>query len=145
MPASARRWMRRASRSTASSAARDWRPNRGGGGVPPPMRGCGGGPPGAAGVSAADVEIVLATHLHFDHAGGFTVASGGAVRPAFPRARYVVSDGEWEDATHPHERNRASYLPENFVPLADAGAIDFTRGDDTVMPGVRVRRTGGHT
>jgi glyoxylase-like metal-dependent hydrolase (beta-lactamase superfamily II) len=101
-----------------------------------------------AGVSADDIEIVLASHLHFDHAGGFTVAgdSGSeAVRPRFGRARYAISHGEWQDATHPHERNRASYLAENFVPLADAGVVDFLRGDETVMAGVRVRRTGGHT
>jgi glyoxylase-like metal-dependent hydrolase (beta-lactamase superfamily II) len=96
-------------------------------------------------VGPGDIEIVLATHLHFDHAGGFTEVEGGTVRPVFRRARYVISHGEWEDATHPHERNKASYLRDNFVPLADAGVIDFTRGDDHVMAGVRVRRTGGHT
>jgi glyoxylase-like metal-dependent hydrolase (beta-lactamase superfamily II) len=97
------------------------------------------------GVAPDDVEVVLATHLHFDHAGGFTEVEDGTVRPAFRRARYVISHGEWADATHPHERNKASYQQENFVPLADAGVIDFTRGDEQVMAGVRVRRTGGHT
>ena len=52
---------------------------------------------------------------------------------------------EWEDATHPHERNRASYLAENFVPLQDAGVADFLRGDQEIVPGIRTRRTGGHT
>ena len=98
------------------------------------------------GVSPDEIEIVLASHLHFDHAGGFTVVDAtGALRPKFSRAQYVISHGEWEDATHPHERNRASYLPENFVPLADAGVVHFLSGDETVMDGVRVRRTGGHT
>ena len=98
------------------------------------------------GVRAEDVEIVLASHLHFDHAGGFTARdASGAVVPRFPRARYVVNSGEWEDATHPHERNRASYFAENYVPLQDAGVVDFMDGDGEVMPGVRVRRTGGHT
>ncbi len=97
-------------------------------------------------VSAADIQVVLASHLHFDHAGGFTSADpAGRIQPAFPNARYVISHGEWEDATHPHERNRASYLPENFVPLQQAGVVDFLQGDQTVMDGVRVRRTGGHT
>ena len=51
------------------------------------------------------------SHLHFDHAGGFTIRDATAAsRPRFPRAQYVVRRGEWEDATHPHERNRASYL-----------------------------------
>jgi glyoxylase-like metal-dependent hydrolase (beta-lactamase superfamily II) len=99
-----------------------------------------------AGVGADAIDIVLASHLHFDHAGGFTAReASGAVLPRFPNARYVVSRGEWEDATHPHERNRASYFAENYVPLQDAGVVDFMDGDGEVMPGVRVRRTGGHT
>jgi glyoxylase-like metal-dependent hydrolase (beta-lactamase superfamily II) len=99
-----------------------------------------------AGIGAGDIEIVLATHLHFDHAGGFTLReSSGEVRPSFPRAQYVVRRGEWEDATHPHERNRASYLPENFVPLMQAGVLQLVEDDATIMPGVRVRRSGGHT
>jgi glyoxylase-like metal-dependent hydrolase (beta-lactamase superfamily II) len=99
-----------------------------------------------AGVAAHTIEIVLASHLHFDHAGGFTCRDAtGRLRPRFSNARYLVNEGEWEDATHPHERNRASYMPDNFVPLQQAGVIDFTHGDETIMPGVRVRRTGGHT
>lgn len=100
----------------------------------------------AAGVAPAEVDVVLASHLHFDHAGGFTVHDAdGRLRPRFPRAEYVVRRGEWEDATHPHERNRASYLPENYVPLAEAGVVRFMEGDGDVMPGVRAIRTGGHT
>jgi glyoxylase-like metal-dependent hydrolase (beta-lactamase superfamily II) len=99
-----------------------------------------------AGLEAADIDIVLASHLHFDHAGGFTAGGGssGPV-PRFPNARYVVRTAEWEDATHPHERNRASYLQENFVPLSTAGVLDLVDGDEQIMPGVRVVRTGGHT
>ena len=100
----------------------------------------------AAGLTAADIEIVLASHLHFDHAGGFTARdSAGALRPRFPNARYIARTAEWEDATHPHERNRASYLPENFVPLMEAGVLDLVAADAAIMPGVRVVRTGGHT
>jgi methylmalonyl-CoA epimerase len=99
-----------------------------------------------AGIAPEDIDIVLASHLHFDHAGGFTVReASGRVRPRFPNARYVVRRGEWNDATHPHERNRASYLADNFVPLQQAGVLDFIDEDQTVMPGVRVQRTGGHT
>jgi glyoxylase-like metal-dependent hydrolase (beta-lactamase superfamily II) len=99
-----------------------------------------------AGVSRSDIDIVLATHLHFDHAGGFTARTpSGNIVPAFPRARYVVRTSEWDDAAHTHERNRASYLKENFVPLADAGVLDLVAGDKVIMPGVRVVRTGGHT
>ena len=70
---------------------------------------------------AGDIDIVLASHLHFDHAGGFTDVPTAATRSSrdSARARYLVRAAEWEDATHPHERNRASYLPENFVPLRD--------------------------
>ena len=93
-----------------------------------------------------DIDIVLASHLHFDHAGGFTVRdASGRVRPRFPRAQYIVRRGEWEDATHPHARNRASYLPDNYVPLAETGVLQLVDEDRTIMPGVRVRRTGGHT
>jgi methylmalonyl-CoA epimerase len=98
-----------------------------------------------AGLSPDDIDIVLASHLHFDHAGGFTVRdASGKVRPKFRRAQYIVRRGEWEDATHPHERNRASYIADNFVPLAEAGVLQLVDDDQTIMPGVRVRRTGGH-
>ena len=99
-----------------------------------------------AGLAPEDIDIVLATHLHFDHAGGFTVRdAGGRLRPRFPRAQYIVRRGEWEDATHPSARTRASYLLDNYVPLADAGVLQLVNDDQTIMPGVRVRRTGGHT
>ena len=100
----------------------------------------------AAGLGEADVDLVLASHLHFDHAGGFTRRDpSGALVPVFPRARYVARTAEFEDATHPNERNRASYLIENYGPLGDAGVLDLIPGDATIMPGVRVVRTGGHT
>ena len=99
-----------------------------------------------AGVALEDVDIVLATHLHWDHAGGFTTKdASGRVKPTFPRARYVVRRGEWEAATHPHERNRASYQPLDFLPLAEAGVLELVDADQTIMPGVKVQRTGGHT
>ena len=99
-----------------------------------------------AGVSADDIDIVVASHLHFDHVGGFTkIGKDGTLVPRFPNAKYIAHRAEWEDATHPHERNRASYLVDNYVPLADAGVLQLVDDDQTIMPGVRVRRTGGHT
>lgn len=99
-----------------------------------------------AGLTADDIDIVLATHLHFDHAGGFTVRDGaGRLRPRFPRAQYIVRRGEWEDAMHSHARNRAIYSTDNYTPLADAGVLQLVDDDSTIMPGVKVRRTGGHT
>jgi glyoxylase-like metal-dependent hydrolase (beta-lactamase superfamily II) len=99
----------------------------------------------AAGVTANDIDVVLATHLHFDHAGGFTSLVDGVLMPRFPNARYLIRRAEWDDATHPHERNRASYLQENFLPLAEAGVVDFIEEDGEVLPGISVWRTGGHT
>jgi methylmalonyl-CoA epimerase len=99
-----------------------------------------------AGLAPDDIDVVLASHLHFDHAGGFTHrGADGRLHPHFPRAQYVVRRGEWEDATHPTARTRASYLLDNYVPLADAGVLQLVDEDQTIMPGVRVRRTGGHT
>jgi methylmalonyl-CoA epimerase len=99
-----------------------------------------------AGLSANDIDIVLASHLHFDHVGGFTMREpGGRIVPRFPRARYVAHRGEWDDATHPHERSRASYMQENFAPLAEAGVLELVGDEADVMPGVTLRRSGGHT
>jgi methylmalonyl-CoA epimerase len=97
------------------------------------------------GLDAPSIDFVLATHLHFDHFGGATVRDLHGLAPRFPNARYLIRDAEWEDATHPHERNRASYLQDDFVPLKPAGVVDFYAGDVSVKPGVRVVRTGGHT
>ncbi len=100
----------------------------------------------AAGVSPDAVDVVLATHLHFDHAGGFTErAPDGSVRPRFPRAQYIVRRGEFEDAINPNERTRGSYFLENYKPLADHHVLQLVDDDVSIMPGVRVRRTGGHT
>ncbi len=99
----------------------------------------------AAGVRAEDVDIVLNTHLHFDHAGGNTVAVDGRVVPAFPRARYVVQEAEWEAATHTNERTRGTYLAENLAPLEAAGQLELVRGEVEVAPGVRLVPAPGHT
>ena len=99
-----------------------------------------------AGLAPDDIDIVLASPRHFEHAGGFTVRdASGRLRPRFPKARYVIRRGEWNDAVRPHERSRASYLADNFVPLLESGVVDFIDEDQTVMPCVRVQRTGGHT
>ena len=97
------------------------------------------------GLSESDIDVVLASHLHFDHFGGATMRDdSGSIRPTFPNARYVVRADEWEDATHPHERNRASYLQDDFVPLKAAGVLDTFQVDQEIAPGVRVEWTGGH-
>jgi glyoxylase-like metal-dependent hydrolase (beta-lactamase superfamily II) len=97
------------------------------------------------GVRPDEIDFVVNTHLHFDHAGGNTRRDGERVVPSFPRARYVVQLGEWEDATRPHERNRASYREENYVPVAEARQLDTVQGEQEIAPGVRVVPVGGHT
>ena len=99
-----------------------------------------------AGLSAEDIDIAVASHLHFDHVGGFTTFDkNGKIVPRFPKATYIAHRAEWEDATHPHERNRASYLQENFVPLKDAGVLTLVDDGAEIIPGVKYRRSGGHT
>lgn len=99
-----------------------------------------------AGFDPADVDIVLNTHLHFDHAGGDTVRDAdGEVRAAFPNARYVVQRGELHFARSPNERIQASYISENFDAVTAAGLWDLVEGDAEVTEGVRVVPTPGHT
>jgi len=98
-----------------------------------------------AGLRADAIDLALATHLHWDHFGGATMRHEGVLAPRFRRARYIIRAAEWHDATHTHDRNRASYLPDDFLPLKDAGVIDFFEADGVIRPGVRVVRTGGHT
>jgi glyoxylase-like metal-dependent hydrolase (beta-lactamase superfamily II) len=99
-----------------------------------------------AGVQPDDIDVVVMTHMHFDHSGGTTqLTASGAMEPVFRRARHVVQRREWEDANHPHERNRASYLPENVTPLAEAGLLQLVDGEAEIAPGVRVVPTPGHT
>jgi methylmalonyl-CoA epimerase len=99
-----------------------------------------------AGVAPESIDLVLATHLHFDHAGGFMRRdAAGRPRPRFSRARYIVRRGEWDTAMQPHQRNRSGYVREHFAPLAEAGVLALVDEDQTIMPGVRVQRTGGDT
>jgi len=99
-----------------------------------------------AGFDPSDVDIVLNTHLHFDHAGGNTFRDeDGEVRLSFPRARHVVQRGELEFARSKNERIRASYLPHNFEPVEQAGLWSLVEGVAEVTAGVRLLPTPGHT
>ena len=100
----------------------------------------------AAGFGLEDVALVINTHLHFDHAGGNTyVDAAGAVRAAFPKARYVVQAGEYAYATHTNERTAASYFERNYVPLRESGVLDLVEGGREIVPGVSLVPTPGHT
>jgi glyoxylase-like metal-dependent hydrolase (beta-lactamase superfamily II) len=99
-----------------------------------------------AGFDPTDVDIVLNTHLHFDHAGGNTcVDEAGDIRVSFPGARHVVQKRELEFALGRNERIRASYIPENFESVTHAGLWDFVEGAAEVTEGVSVVPTPGHT
>jgi glyoxylase-like metal-dependent hydrolase (beta-lactamase superfamily II) len=99
---------------------------------------------GRLGLEPEDIDIVINTHLHFDHAGTNTLERDGQVVPTFPRARYVVQRGEFEHALSPHERDRASYNPQDIKPVADAGQLELVDGDREIAKGVRVIKVAGH-
>jgi glyoxylase-like metal-dependent hydrolase (beta-lactamase superfamily II) len=97
-----------------------------------------------AGVQPDDIDLVINTHLHFDHAGGNTRIVGDRAVPTFRNARYVVQKSELEHALAPSERDRASYLPDNYQPIADAGQWNLVDGDAEILPGISVARIPGH-
>lgn len=98
------------------------------------------------GVSPEDIDIVINTHLHADHCGWNTRrADGERWVPTFPRAAYLIQRGEWEAATHPNERTRATYLPENLFPLEEAGVLELVEGERRVTDEVTIIPTQGHT
>ena len=98
------------------------------------------------GVRPDEVDIVVNTHLHADHCGWNTRrAEGGELVPTFPRARYLIQRGEWEAATHPNERTRATYLAENLLPVEEAGQLELIEGEISVTPEITITPTPGHT
>ncbi|HEX3561015.1 MAG TPA: MBL fold metallo-hydrolase [Pyrinomonadaceae bacterium] len=98
------------------------------------------------GCAPEDLTVVVNTHLHFDHAGGNTTldAEGRAV-PTFPNARHFISRAEYEHAESPHERDRASYLSENWRPLEESGQLELKDADYEVLPGLRLETVPGHS
>ena len=99
-----------------------------------------------AGFAPDDFDIVINTHLHFDHCGWNTVRrADGSIAPTFPRARYYFQRGELAHAHEQHERDRVSYLTENYDPLVATGRAILLSGDAEIAPGIRVQLTPGHT
>lgn len=99
----------------------------------------------AHGVKPEQVDFVINTHLHFDHCGWNTRISGGKAKPTFPNARYVVQKGDFEHAKRPTERDRASYILENYLPIEEAGQWWLLEGEREIVPGVTVIPAPGHT
>lgn len=99
-----------------------------------------------AGLTPSDIDVVLDSHLHFDHAGGNTEFDpAGNVVPSFPNARYVVQKGELDFARSDNERIRASYIRDNFEPIATAGLFDVVESDARVDAHIDVMLAPGHT
>ncbi len=97
------------------------------------------------GCAPDDITIVVNTHLHFDHAGGNTnLDASSRPVPAFPNARYFVSKAELEHADRPTERDRASYLSDNWQPLVESGQLEPKETDYEVVPGLRMQTIAGH-
>jgi glyoxylase-like metal-dependent hydrolase (beta-lactamase superfamily II) len=100
----------------------------------------------AGGVAPEDVDIVINSHLHFDHCGWNTVRDkNGKVVPTFPRAKYYAPEGEWQYARRPSERDAISYIPENYAPLIESGQMTLLKGGEEIVPGISVKTFPGHT
>lgn len=98
------------------------------------------------GLKTIDINMVINTHLHFDHAGGNTYYSiGGEALPRFPNATYIIQKKEWKAALNPNPRSKASYLKENFLPIESHNLLQIIDGDVEIFPNIRCIRTGGHT
>jgi len=99
-----------------------------------------------AGIAPDDIDIVINSHLHFDHCGWNTVRDkNGKIVPTFPRAKYYAPEGEWQYARKPSERDTISYIPENYDPLVESGQMTLLKGGEEIVPGISVRRFRGHT
>jgi len=97
------------------------------------------------GLTTDDIDYVLLTHLHTDHAGGAVKKVDGKYLPRFANARYYISKPEWDLAMRPDERTRAVYVPERLQALEDAGVIEWVTGSGDLFDGITAVFTGGHT
>ena len=99
-----------------------------------------------AGIAPEDIDIVINTHLHFDHCGWNTTrGKDGRIVPTFPRAKYYAPEGEWQYARNPSERDSISYIPENYDPLVESGQMTLLQGGEEIVPGISVKTFPGHT
>ena len=98
----------------------------------------------AAGLAPEDIDIVINSHLHFDHCGWNTIHQNGVVKPTFPNAKYYAQKGEWEHA-HEDQRDSVSFFSENYDPLVESGQMQLLRGAAEIAPGISVDVYPGHT
>ena len=99
----------------------------------------------AARISPEEIDIVINSHLHFDHCGWNTIRQDGKVVATFPKAKYYAPEGEWRHGHKPLERDAISYIGENYDPLVESGQMKLLRGDQEIVPGVSVKVFPGHT
>ncbi|MGC1372439.1 MAG: MBL fold metallo-hydrolase [Candidatus Sulfotelmatobacter sp.] len=100
----------------------------------------------AGGVAPEDIDIVINSHLHFDHCGWNTVRDkNGKIVPTFPRAKYYAPEGEWQYARRPSERDAISYISDNYDPLVASGQMTLLKGGEEIVPGISVKTFPGHT
>jgi glyoxylase-like metal-dependent hydrolase (beta-lactamase superfamily II) len=98
------------------------------------------------GVAPEDIDIVINSHLHFDHCGWNTVRdANGKIVPAFPRAKYYAPEGEWQYSRKPSDRDAISYIPDNYDPLVTSGQMTLLKGGEEIVPGISVKTFPGHT
>jgi glyoxylase-like metal-dependent hydrolase (beta-lactamase superfamily II) len=98
------------------------------------------------GIKTDDITDVILTHLHFDHAGGSTtIDPDGTLRPTFRKATYYIQKRNLELAMNPNEKDRASYLPENFMPLIEFGQLEVIDGEFEIFEGIELIVSDGHT
>ena len=98
------------------------------------------------GLTAREIDIVVLTHLHFDHGGGCTKLdrSGNAV-PTFPKAKYMAQRESWDEAMDPNERGKPAFYQDDYLPLEENGVLTLLDGDCEIAPGVRTKVTNGHS
>ncbi len=96
-------------------------------------------------VAPEDVDIVINTHLHFDHCGWNTMRQSDKVVPTFPKAKYYAPEGEWQHGRLQLERDAISYMSDNYDPLIKTGQMELLQGDQEIAPGISVRVFPGHT
>ncbi len=99
----------------------------------------------AAGIVPEEIDIVINSHLHFDHCGWNTVRTDGKIAATFPNAKYYAPEGEWQYARHPSLRDAISFISENYDPLVESGQMTLLKGGEEVWPGISVKTFPGHT